>query len=99
MSTILLLNHTFTIFVAGFDEYHVGNCCSILRIYHSKRVIIVIIRQKAKRSYQKDMASFQQARDSNLQALAALEDGEGTAGGFSGGTKNFEVMLLSFFVF
>lgn len=44
------------------------------------------------------MASFQLARDSNLQALAALEDGEGTAGGFSGGTKDFEVMLLSFFI-
>ncbi|KAL3538896.1 hypothetical protein ACH5RR_002262 [Cinchona calisaya] len=42
------------------------------------------IEAKAKRSYQKDMASFQEARDSNLQALVAQDDGEGTANGFSG---------------
>lgn len=36
------------------------------------------IEAKANRSYQKDVASFQEARDSNLQAL------EGSAGGFSG---------------
>ncbi|CAI9104373.1 OLC1v1003031C2 [Oldenlandia corymbosa var. corymbosa] len=42
------------------------------------------IEAKAKRSYQKDMASFQQARNSNLEALVSQEDGEGATGGFSG---------------
>lgn len=42
------------------------------------------IEAKAKRSYQKDMASFREARDSNLQALVTQGDGDGTAHGFSG---------------
>lgn len=45
--------------------------------------------QKAKRSYQKDMASFREARDSNLQAFVAQDGGEGTAIGFAGGNINF----------
>lgn len=42
------------------------------------------IEAKASRSYQKDMASFREARDSNLQALVGQEDGKGSAKGLSG---------------
>uniref|UniRef100_A0A5B6ZI14 Matrin-type domain-containing protein n=1 Tax=Davidia involucrata TaxID=16924 RepID=A0A5B6ZI14_DAVIN len=44
------------------------------------------IEAKAKRSYQKDVATFREARDSNVHALVAQDDGRGTAKGsaFSG---------------
>lgn len=42
------------------------------------------IEAKANRSYQKDVASFREARDSNLQALVSQEDGKACAKGFSG---------------
>ncbi|XP_073310010.1 zinc finger protein ZOP1-like [Primulina huaijiensis] len=38
---------------------------------------------KAKRSYQKDLASFQEARDSNANALLAEDNNKGTGGGSS----------------
>ncbi|KAK3024531.1 hypothetical protein RJ639_043723 [Escallonia herrerae] len=37
------------------------------------------IEKKAKHSYQKDISTFQEARESNANALVAQEDGQGTA--------------------
>ncbi|XP_059647756.1 zinc finger protein ZOP1 [Cornus florida] len=39
------------------------------------------IEAKAKRSYQKDMATFKESRDSNAHALVAQENGQGTSKG------------------
>ncbi|KAA8545915.1 hypothetical protein F0562_020634 [Nyssa sinensis] len=50
------------------------------------------IEAKAKRSYQKDVATFQEARESNAHALIAQEDGRGTAKGsvISGGEWEYD---------
>ncbi|XP_027112447.2 zinc finger protein ZOP1-like isoform X3 [Coffea arabica] len=48
------------------------------------------IEAKAKRSYQKDMASFQEARDSNLQALVTQEwEMDGSSGYYYNQTSGF----------
>lgn len=40
------------------------------------------IEAKANRSFQKDISTFREARDSNVHALAAQEDSQGTAKGY-----------------
>lgn len=49
--------------------------------------------QKANRSYQKDLASFQEARESNAQAL--IEDNDLGTADMPGGDKNWFCNLLS----
>lgn len=55
--------------------------------------------QKAKRSYQKDLATFQEARETNAQALVADDINQGINGSaMPGGDKflvlNFEWVLV-----
>lgn len=43
--------------------------------------VYMIWLQKAQRSYQKDISTFKEARNSNAQALISQEDGQGASKG------------------
>ena len=77
-------------------KWHIIHAVNILSFQITTSQILVIIFipnfvQKAKRSYQKDVTTFKEARDSNANALVAQENGQGTANGsaFSGGEIGF----------
>lgn len=60
--------------------------------------LIIYLSQKAKRSYQKDLASFQEARESNAQDLETA-DGSSMPGGNKNWFCNFFIYLGLWFEF